>query len=846
MTIKAKICGLNMFRKHQSHMAAEEVAMKSGWWDVTRKILPPSIDEKMNHLALTDGTFVKCIVIGVPKFDVPGYSRSINPGLVGSLLNTVQDRCFIGYSFTITPFGQADSNRALEDAEFRNLQDQMNERDSNSLGHVKNKTMFVAGDIKDDQYDIHKQTKRQFYTSCIITIRADSLQELDIAYSHVTRILQNNLVGYVPAEGKMLETYKSAQPWGDIANHTIVDCTSPQVAALLPTIRLDSRTDLSGIWFGNQKMQNSEDRGKSIMVDLDALSAGHGFIFGPTGSGKTVVEVVLGMRAHDQEDYRVIYLTVKSDAGTQFRSVPGFYKDRGVVIDLGVGKDKSAINPLQIIFDEKMIDDTEEEYLRIFHKHKMTVASFFDAFLKTGLTDNQSHYLDMTLNTIYAKYGIISLTSDRITCHQDKWHDGANFPTIHLLRKLWKDEMDSGGLGRMKESAESLYNRTGNLSSTGAYAYINRKTNADLSKDFIVFDLSGLDKGMQDAMSALVTAVIGARFNTDAKRKTLLIIDEGVAFARNPERLNFISDAYMMGRSQQITAVISFTQPTDMSHELAAMLKTNSMWAYILGKGMGKDSVEYVENFFKLTKEDTLELTNSGIGEGLLILGNQTIPINFKVTDQEMMVLKGTNNEPKKASTDDAFMIRESVADLVIQHGFCLDEWIENPDLNMMKDLEYEPHLVQRVDANGKAKAWIKSEIMDKTVPNKPKIYNQTLDHYASVIMIAGNLLERGFEDVVVNHFDDEDVRARLCDQEFSFEYERQGSHTEKQLEAKRIKLETSGSRCLFVCQSSYRKFVAKAVGEQNTHTRGTALKAAIDAVLSEHVATKKEDKEDE
>lgn len=846
MTLKAKIRGLNVLRKHNNHVAHEDSAVQSEWWHIIRKILPPTIDEKPGHLALTDGTFIKCIVVGVPKFDVPGYARTIDPGLIGALLNTAPDRCFIGYSFALTPFGQADSNRALEDAEFRNLQDQMNEKDTNELGHVKNKTTFVAEDIKDDQRDIHNQTKRQFYTSCIITIRADSLQELDVAYSHVTRILQNNLVGYLPAEGKMLETYKSAQPWGEIADNTIVDCTSPQVATLLPVKRIDSRTDVSGIWFGNQKMQNPEDTGKPIMVDLGALSAGHGFIFGPTGSGKTVLEIVLGMRAHDQEDYRVIYLTVKSDAGTQFRSVPGFYKDRGVVIDLGMGKDKSAINPLQIIFDETMIEDTDEEYLRIFHKHKMTVASFFDAFLKTGLTDNQSHYLDMTLNMIYAKYGIISLTDDRITCHPDKWRDGANFPTIHLLRKVWKDDMMSGGLGRVYESAESLYNRTGNLSNIGAYSYINRQTNADLSKDFIVFDLSGLDKGMQDAMSALVTSVIGARFNTDAERKTLLIIDEGVAFARNPERLNFISDAYMMGRSQKITAVISFTQPTDMTPELAAMLKTNSMWAYILGKGMGKDSVEYVQKFFKLTDDDATELTNSGIGEGLLILGNQTIPSNFAVTDQEMSVLKGTDGEAKKASADSAFMLLNSVADLVLEQDFCLDEWVENPDIKTMKMLGYEPHLVQRVDANGKAKAWIKSEIVDKTVPNKPKIYNQTLDHYASVVMIAGHLLEHGFEDVIVNHFDDEDVRARLGDQEFSFEYERHGSHTEKQLETKRINLESTNSRCFFVCQSSYRKFMVKAVGEHNTYTRGTAFKEAIDVVLNEHNSERTEDKQDE
>ena len=846
MSLKAKIQGFNGLRKHRKHTEKENAVVKGGWWDITRKILPPSIDEHRDYLALTDGTYIKCVIVGVPKFDVPGYARTIDPWLIGSLLNTAQDRCFIGYSFAITPFDQADSNRALEDAEFRNIQDQLNEKDTNKLNHAKNKTMFISDDIRTDQHDIHDQKVRQFYTSCIITIRANSIDELNVAYSHVATILSNNLVGYLPAQKKMLETYKSAQPWGDIAEDTVVDCTSPQVASLLPAVRLDSRTDLKGIWFGNQKMPTTADIGKPIMVDLDALSAGHGIIFGPTGSGKTVLEIVLGMRAHDQEDYRVIYLTVKSDAGTQFRSVPGFYQDRGVVIDLGTGKDKSAINPLQIIFDETMIDGSDESYLRIYHKHKMTVAAFFDAFLKTGLTDNQAHYLDKTLNEIYSKYEIISLTDDRITCNQGKWNDGANFPTIHLLRKLWKDEMSSGGLGRIKESAESLYNRTGNLSNIGAYSYINRQTNADLSKDFIVFDLSGLDKGMQDAMSTLVTAVIGARFNTDAERKTLLIIDEGVAFARNPERLNFISDAYMMGRSQQITAIISFTQPTDMSKELAAMLKTNSMWAYVLGKGMAKDSVEYVEKFFKLSSEDVSVLTNSTIGEGLLILGQQTIPINFKVTDQEMSVLKGTNSTEEKASTDDAFMLSKSVADLVIGHGFCLDEWIQNPDAGEMKTRRYEPHLVQRIDANGKAKAWILSEIVDRSDPNNPKIYNQTLDHYSSVIQIAGTLLQSGFEDVVVNHFDDEDVRARLGDQEFSFEYERKGSHTEKELETKRINLESTNSRCFFVCQKSYEKFVAKAVGGQNTYTRGATFKAAIDAVLIEHNSDKKEDETDE
>ncbi|MEA3282420.1 MAG: hypothetical protein U9Q68_07650, partial [Euryarchaeota archaeon] len=606
--------------------------------------------------------------------------------------------------------------------------------------------------------------------------------------------------------------------------------------------RLESRTDLEGIWFGNQRMANASDVGKPIIVDLSALSAEHGIIFGPTGSGKTALEMILGMRAHDQGNYRVVYITVKSDAGTQFRNVPRFYKGRGGVIDLGTGKDKSAINPLQIIFDEEMIEGTDADYLRIYHRHKMIVSAFFDAYLKTGLSDNQAHYLDQSLNEIYAKYGMISLTRDKIVCHPDKWKDGANFPTIHMLTKVWHDDLTSRLHGRLRESAESLINRTGNLTNIGAHAYINRQTNVDLSKDFIVVDLSGIDKGrMQDAMSVLVTSIISERFNTDAKRKTMLIIDEGVAFARNPERLSIIGDLYMMGRSQQVTALISFTQPTDMSPELAAMLQTNVMWAYVFGKGMGKESVRYVKDFFKLTDEEAIELSTSSIGEGLLILGNQTIPTQFKITDQEMRVLKGTNESPEKASPGDAFMLLKPVADLVIEHGISLDEWIENADPKMMKDEGYEPHLVQKVCGNGKAKAWISSNIIDGSIPNKKMVYNQTLDHYATVIQLAGYLLQNGFTDVDVNHFDKEDVRARLGAQEFSFEYERPGSHTQEQLEAKRIKLESTNSRCFFVCQKSYERFVAKAVGTANTYTRGSVLKAAIDAVLEEYNSSKME-----
>jgi hypothetical protein len=849
MTIRKKIRGLIDLRRTAKYASKERRAVTDDWWHIARKILPPTVREEYDHLTLTDGMYAKCIIVGVPNFDTPGYSRGIDPGIIGSLLNTAQENCFISYSFALTPFSPADSNQALEDAEFRNVQDQMSDAELNTIGHIRNKTKFIADDISKDQLEIHNQVKKQFYTSNIITVKASSLHELDIAYGYVTTILGNNLIGYVPAEGKMLEMYKSAQPWGSMAYPSVVDCLSSQVAALLPVKRLSSRTAATGIWVGNTKMANPEDVGSPIMLDLNALSAKHWLLFGPTGAGKTVAMITLGMRFHDQTlddptkgGGRVIYLTVKADSSTQFRNIPRFYEELGGVIDFGVGADKSAINPLQIVYDRSAIDGSPADYLRIYHKHKSIVYAFFDAFLKVGLTDNQSFYLDKTLNEIYAKHGLITLTNSTIMCHPEKWADGANFPTIHELRELWAAEMKSGGLKRLYESAESLYNRTGNLSEIGAYSYINARTTVDLSKDYIVIDLSGLDKAIQGAMSTLMIELIGARFNTDADRETFLLIDEGVTFAHSADRQDFVSNSYMMGRSGHVSVGLSLTHPGEIDTGFATMLKTNSMWSIILGKGMSDESVGYVSEFFSLHPEDEIELKNSAIGEGLLRIGNQTIPLDFKVTDQEMMVIKGIDEVSEKTSSDSGLMVLGVLSDLVQTHGFCLDDWIDDTDPDRMFSMGYRSHLVQRVTGKGTAKAWI----LQKILKDGNHIHNQTIDHYASVIQIAGHLLISGFEDVQVNHFEDVDVLARLGAKTFSFEYERPGSHTEKQLTNKMRTIENNGSRCFFVCPGENAKAVTKAVGAHNTYTRGASFEAAIDAVLTENEQHEKEDTTDE
>jgi len=817
--------GIKRLINHAGSMASEHVVKQTTYWDVARRVLPTRIAEMYDHIEMEDGTVITCVVVGVPTRRSPGYPTMIPPSLIGGLLDTAREHCAIGYSLLVKPFSQGESRSALEDAEFQNIADQIADAKKNALGHVRNKTKFVEADLRDDQLRIHRQEVGMSYTSCIITIRGSTIDELDIATSHVRSVISKNHIGVIMPNGRMLDAYRSAQPYGSTIDFATVDALTPQVAAMLPVRDPGARSDERGVWFGTHRVTGNE-----VMIDIERLATQHMIIVGPSGSGKTTVETVLGSRFKDQLGYRVVYLTMKSDDGTQFRNTPMQYGDAGTVIDVGNGPGKTVINPLQIVTDSTT-KQSEEEYLRTYYDHKANVISFFDAFVKDGLTQPQKNYVDETLNRLYEKAGIISMTGMRIRTNHETWSDGANFPTIHMLRKLWWDDMKAGGLKLLQMSAESIYNNTQQLDLSGAYSYLNTSTTADFSKDYIVIDLSGLKSDLQDAMSVLMTGMVAVRFRTDAEKKTLLVIDEGVAFVRNQERMDFVADASMMGRSLRVAEMICFTHVAEIPEKLSSMLLTNSMCSIILGHGMGSADAERVQRFFKIPGEYMADIVNRPIGDGVLMVGNQVIPMHFTVTDQEMSVLKGTNNTPEKHAPDGGLMLHSSVSDLVIKNGFALDEWIENPEPSMMEHLGYVPHLVHRALGNGKIKAWVQSDIIDED----EHIANQTLDHYATVIQIAGRLLFDGFEDVVVSHFDDADVTCRIGGDMLGFEYERPGSHTKKELQAKKLKLESTGRRSFFVCQSSYKSFVASAVGKECTYTRGTQLNAAIEAALHDH-----------
>jgi len=558
---------------------------------------------------------------------------------------------------------------------------------------------------------------------------------------------------------------------------------------------------------------NDTKTGKNILIDFTLQPAQHMMIVGPSGSGKTFSLLLFLMRAHDMLDKRIIYITPKSDEKTNHRSVAAYYEEKANIIDIGRGRNN--INPLQILFD-KTIDVTSWDHSIAYDTQKEIVISFFQTWLRDEVSTNMESYLDETLNKLYAAKNIYR---DRLV----DWNK-VEWPVLAELRDIWEIDMKTKGIGSRQQTAEALWNKTYRVGWDGSLSYLNQPTNIDLTGDFIVIDFSRLSEmsgSIGDAMNVLITSIMGMRFSKDTRKETIIAMDEGVVFLQNKRLGEFLMRVVTQGRSAGIALWISTQHTTDLVKAgVSDELKTNMHVKIALGN-MHSDSVKPVGDFFNLDQAWRDSLMTAGIGEGLVIVGDEKTPVKFTPSKHEYNIIKNTLKTLVKPSLDSVLLKEDVLFELCKDNKFYLADWCENPEI--LSKLGYKSETVQRAVGRGTARAWI-----DKTLVVGGKIGVQSIDHYATVIQIAAHLQLEDWV-VTVHHHHDVDIVAEKNGSTIVFEYERPGSHSPSELVKKLQFAENTYGRCFFVVTGENENDVKGAIGRPNLVVRrGTQLEGLI------------------
>jgi len=788
------------------------------WGAAARSIAPATLEEHKSgkYVVVNGDTYKRCIIIGVPPADrINGYPKGMNESMMTRLLEMSTHGSQVSISSKLIPIQGNESIKMMNTANFRNEIKQVdsinrNKNDSDKVEKLIDENLKIERKHNKDNFKaIIEDNERQFHSALIVTMKSDSVEGLNILESDIKSIMGQESVELEIPDYRHKETLLAAQPYNISPEYTQIEVLAPYASMIVPISNPNSKTDKQGLFFGFDKKTN-----KQIVVDIDALAALHCIVFGPTQSGKTFTMLMLLWRAMSMLNKRIIYCTPKADKNTDHAAIVDYLGDSAEFIETGPGG--RNINPMQILYDRSQLNEDPEKYTHAFNTHKGTLNLFFDEWFKDTGSVNMANFIDYSLNKCYENAGIYRNVPST-------WHD-AKWPVLTDLFAIWEDELKNTTDSDDKKTIKAVLRKTFSLGEGGVLEYLNWQTdkNIDLSKDFIVIDMSRTAVDIEDPMRILIAGMMGQRFSTDTKKKTILAIDEARVFLQNPRMSNFLLTALTQGASQSVGLWL-FNQDAAVfkKENVDVEFQTNTFLKIILGNNMDANNIKHVSEYLGLDSTDQENLVSSTVGEGLLMVGKSKYPMVFKPTKLEHDVIKGaylTDEKKATASESELSGLDERLIDLVMQEGFCLDKWA--PESTVIQGWTRER--VASATSAGMITAWVRED----SIPQ-----NMSLDHFSTVIQVAGQLMLNGADEVQINHVNDADITFKYADKTYAIEYERDRSHTEGELQKKKFRTQSDYDNVVFVCASSYHKKLSGLLGDGFVVKRGQALQDYLDAI---------------
>jgi hypothetical protein len=818
MSIYGKIKATVRDFKHVSRKAQEYAINESWIKSYARLITPSRLEISDTHLLIDQRTYVRCLIAGLPQRNGgEGYPREMTSKAIERIQELSFEGCkiMLSHSLIQVPGDKARDN--LQRASFNVNMEQKHKEITNN-GNPDLELVCKGEDIVSNYRQIYFNSQRSFHSSFIIVMSGPE-KDVFTAESYIISILKSELIEVQIPAGRQLEMFLSALAFPVSDSKSWVEVRSDTAAVLCTSTNLNSRTDEKGLYFGKDLKTNNE-----ILIDLDTLPAKHLTFLGATGAGKTFSFLVLLMRMHDMQGSRIVYTTPKADAGTNYKAVAEYYGHKACIADIGA--DGANINPLQILFDSQSMGSSSYAYARAYDRHKDLLNKFFSVWFGSEFSNNMESYLDETLNIVYKQAGIIR---DR----PETWINP--FQVFRNLRDVWALDAADKDLGTKQKTAEAMLNKTYHLSEEGSLSYMNKPTtDLDLSKDFIIIDISGVPELIQDAMNILVTGMISSRFSTDNEKETIIAVDEAAIFLRNPELSLSLLKTLTQGRSHKVFLWLATHQPSDFAkNRVKEEYKTNMFINIVLGANL-KNAISDVKEYFDLTQDECDILTSAEVGEGLLIVKDERIPIRFEPSELEMKVIKGKFNPDKNPVTDGGFVVSSEYQWLVDEHKIIFSDWCQE-DTSILIQHGYEKHQVQRVGGTGTMIAFCPVGMVQKGLINLPHFGDQTLDHFSSTVQLAGLLSQYesryDVEEIQVNHNQDVDISCKINGSKVGFEIE---NYNNKNLDIIVKKKETALEKydvVKFVCSATDAKQIVKAVGDRYLIKRGAAVTEFIESL---------------
>lgn len=546
----------------------KELALNFGEQDQLDALSYEGLEEQQDYLCV-DGQYVRTLFIS-------GYPFVASSGWLDSLIH-FNHNADISYHIH-----EVDALLALPQ-----LRRKITELESTRRAKM-NKGAIIDSDLTDPldsaielRDKIQRGQEKLFQMSVYVSLRADSLEELDKTTKMLENALAARLFAIKTARYQQLEGLQSILPRGEdqLAQKRNLDSSS---AALAFPFMSSELVQEDGILYGVNNSNNS-----LVILDRFSLNNANSIVFAQSGSGKSYATKVEILRQLMQGT-KVIVIDPEREYKNLTESVQGTY----VKIS---AKSKEKINP----FDLAVTAHNSEQL----SEHTQDLIEVI-SLMAGGLTQRERAAVDKAI----------------LKAYEDA--PGNEPPLLEDLHAALAT------LGQLELNEKLDKYLTGSLAGV-----LNRPTNIDLSNRLVVFDIKDLPETLRQIMMMIISNFVQNQVKARPEKR-LLVIDEGWLLLQHEESARFVSGLVRRARKYYLGVSIISQQANDFLHsDYGRAIASQSSLRILMRQDT--TTIKHVVSEFNLSEYEADYLLTCGRGDALIIADQNHVAVKVVASDKE-------------------------------------------------------------------------------------------------------------------------------------------------------------------------------------------------------------------
>ncbi|MBI2618032.1 DUF87 domain-containing protein [Candidatus Kaiserbacteria bacterium] len=525
-------------------------------------------------------------------FFVISYPRFLSSSWFSPVINL--DKVF-DISIAIHPTDTAAALRKFQ-KKVAEVQSQISTREEK--GMVRDPMLDTAyQDLEQLRDQLQQAQEKIFDVGLYITIYGDSTDELDKAESEIKSMLEAKLIYLKPALFQQEQGFLSVLPSATDLLNVHSKLNSSPLSSIFPFVSFDLTSD-KGILYGINRHNSS-----LVLFDRFSLENYNSVVFAKAGAGKSYATKLEILRTL-MFDTEVIVIDPEREYEYMAEATGGRYFNISL-------SSEHHINPFDLPIPRE--DENPADILR---SNIITLVGLFRIMLG-GLTPEEDAIIDRAITETYALKDI--------TAQSD---------FSHIEPPLLSDfEMVLTGM----EGSESLVQRVNKYTRGTWSGFINRPTNVDINKKFVVFSVRDMEDDLKPVAMYIITHFIWNTIRKELKKR-LLVVDEAWWMMKSEDTASFLFGIAKRGRKYYL-GLATITQDVGdfLNSPYGVPMISNSSIQLLMKQS--PTAVDLVQQTFKLSDEEKYLLLESDVGEGIFFAGLKHVAIKVIASYTEDQII---------------------------------------------------------------------------------------------------------------------------------------------------------------------------------------------------------------